>query len=594
MKVYGKYSRYRRIIESFDSSAVELSDESDRSEDEGYLNDCLASDDTTKVTTAGQATRQLAISKAQFDHENSIEVVDTTSEELRDSKRESTALEMLDFLDKPKKKKRKTNYTKHNPATSEENTIASKITDDFQKTIDSVNGILLSLKDPEEATKEKLHEQYVDGVEEERQGSQKTYGRTRTILFRESQADELDSDPESEFPSINNDVKREDDATTYHFNQLRTMGENLKYQDDIEFIMNSERPLKLHDIVSRLLNLALSMITNDGLCAYIIKYHHKNVWKWCFSKTDCKDQTLSLLQGFIACTIPVDVNDVLWRTIDMENFILPLTRQYSVKQKIKGTRFTQMNYQDFLKKTSGRPGLYYALRLLEKKLATTTEISENVLLRLADLLQEYEDNPETLEDLSSLVEKCLLPIFRMENLGAYTKILSRLLEVVNRYPNNAHVIKSLIKLTNEKCILSRLTDAKSVALLHSSLSYINNSVVVFHQIEETHITNMVILYLGLCLNLLTTSHSPSFQISTTISRSMYHIFQHIFNSKEKKLLFIKSMFLLVFAYIHHITKQALSKREREFLRVSLSSFSLEMKMCNQSIWCRVQNVLHSI
>lgn len=588
MKTYGKKGFQIRPINRLSTNLANFSDDEVETTD-------IGSEGTTEIESL-EAKLALVTNKPEspvLKHKNEFEDNLNATSKSKNSK----TFDFFSFLeDTPVPKRRKTHSFRKESAKSNEDSgddYESNInSESFRSTIDGINELLSSIKSAEKSELV-LTDKLQDEKDVEQYEAAGTYGSTRTILCREEDDSIQGSASENEEyrgkGEVELQMKEEDDGATHHFNQLKVMGESLKFQDELEFLM-SDADKDIQSFISRLLTLSLDILNNDELRAYIIKYQHKDVWNWCFKVSDPHNAVLLYVQAIIATIIPLDDRQNLWYRLDIDDFILPLTSQKIVIENIEGTKFMKLNYRDLLAKTERRTGLYYALTLWPKCQDPDCELSEIQYSTLVNLLK---DRTEWIDMLLEVVEVIIPNEFPMKLSKRCIDLFNILSQILEQLTENETLIKSLIKLTNNRTIIASLPTEQRIGLLKLSLSYIANSASVFESQSSSSDSGLAILHLGLALNLIVDLKDATLRIEYDVLQELKRKYHKIL-SRIANFNFGENMYLLVFAYVCKIANITLDSVANVDVYQKLHDFSNEVKMYNKSIYFGIRALLDTI
>ncbi|AET40434.1 Rad61p Ecym_6029 [Eremothecium cymbalariae DBVPG len=566
MKVYGRFRKYTAVLDSLKDERKE--DNSFSSDDEnGYK---VVSDDTTTVNATQETIPEIT--------ENIITV----------NKRSSADTSVKDgcvwkFLEKPGVTKVKRRRVLREECVNDPTDTV------FSKAVNTVQDIISSLKPAEEVIRGLEPKMTVERCQCA-DSSKISYGRTRTMLMKTEQA----SEDEGNIVEENSLEDEGDDPSgimeSQHFNQLRNMGEWVKYQDDLDIVINYEYN-SVGDKRAALLSLCLDMINNEKLSQYIVRYRHHEFWKWCFEFTDPNQKVLSFLQCFIVDTIPLKNDDSFWRMISLEEFILPLVTEESLPKQIAGSRLVKLNYKDFMKVFPHRSLGNLVLKIWNRHTDSigTSEISIPVFSALLPTT-DIEDTTTILCLIEKNIPASHSPDTRYKK--QYQSLFNLLMSLRNNVLDKEAILKCFIKLTNHCHLLEMKKDSLTI-LFQDSVTLLHKLKKSFLSTDEDPMINMLILHLGLCLNVIT---EVPLTIGTTQLDSLTKIFNTIYKNEniKQELSFIHDLFLLVFAYSIHEYKMVIGGCELAYLKTQLSVFASDVESYNNSIYERTAYILQRI
>lgn len=345
MKVYGKRGKRSHIIIPIQSKFedVEFSEDDDDGHQQSIdlktsSTNSIISRDTTRPTSKEFSTTLQTTVESVRQHviayrSDSLEL-ETKDESNDDFKKEESKLDAFDFMSNtaPKKKKRKTNYRKERLIEEDDEDIDTS----QLKVVNDVNRYISSLKDAVDPNNDakntdilkKLFEEplqeSIKGTDLDKKNHQRLYGRNRTFLINNDDEENLelevsDADIDQKIPLTT--MQRLE--ATHHYNDLKNMGTDLKYENDLDFL--TRKRLSSIDLASELLHLCLNLENDDQFRMFILEHHSEDIWRWsltCF-RTILEENynheflsVLLLLQGYILSTLPLDT-DSLPEEIDM-------------------------------------------------------------------------------------------------------------------------------------------------------------------------------------------------------------------------------------------------------------------------------------
>ncbi|CUS21612.1 LAQU0S03e06612g1_1 [Lachancea quebecensis] len=575
MRSYGKNGRYRSLVQPQTTQLQEFSDEGESFHEN-------TSDKAMETVTP----------KSSFDAD-----APSTGEKDTHAKEKTTGLDMFDFLDEPVRKKRKRAAQPKTDSDACEEAeydtadafFSSQAEQSFQSTIDDANSMLSRICGESKAkaewessgTQEDMGDRTPDDTD-----NKVMYGKNRTMLHCEDEPEITVEPPE--------DLRDSAEPSTHHFNHLKTMGESLKYQDDLEFMLQKEAQMTLAAKTSNLLIFALNLINNAGFLEYVIKYSRKEIWQWCLQLGNNEDPILRHLCAFIFAKLPLDADDPMWGELNLYEFVLPLTSQKSASLKIKGSKFTEMSYLEFLNATDSKPGLYYALRLWSPFLGHQKEISQTVVDTFTTLLKsrcEYSDT------ILPIIERLVSKETVEGHSACYKHMMQTLVPLFGSHACNDSLIKALVKMTNESALVAELKDDQKTVLLTSSLEFLLAHNRFLFDEHEDELLDIFVLYLGLTLNLVKALEQDDvvFEDKEPLIEQLKHTFQDLQAASDESTQhnFNQNIFILIYCYIAMRNKVFLQRAERAFVILRLEAFLQEIKQYNESIYSAIAVVLAS-
>ncbi|AGO10180.1 AaceriAAR187Cp [[Ashbya] aceris (nom. inval.)] len=560
MKVYGRHGRYNRLATAFEKTGNE-EDSWFSSDDENQGKP--VSDDTTKLSLSQERCTELA--------EGAIE-----PNRKRPANRTQTD-PVWEFLERPasgqKRRRRATcDATEREDSASQE----------FINAVNVVQGIVSSLKPAKEVV-EHWAELEAEVQDDRGKNGQAVYGKTRTMLAKA----EEESDAEPVAQETEERSAPGDEVLSRHFNELRTMGETLKYSEDLDFILTDESMTTGEQRRNNMMRLCLDMMNNEDLCQYIVKYRHREVWEWCFQGTDPKQKVISLLQCFIADKIPLLRHDKRWSMLSLEKFILPLATDEVFPKKIAGSRLVKLNYQDLLRRLKFTNTCQYALYIWATYMLDRDAVG-GAVLALAQLISRgrFED----WDTACSLLENNIIAAPTGSDIEEYAHAFQALARLSKERLANEGVLKCLIKLTNHSTVLAFSADLLPKLVQNLAASVRLHQEKLLGSISEA-IANLLILQLGLCLNIVSETAATASTDEITDFRT---VFDSVLANKPTEMSFVLQLFLLVYAYSAGAAGVQLTPAEAEFLKSELEAFAIDVSSYNRNIHGRITRVLQTL
>lgn len=588
VKVYGK----RRIslacqFSQPNDSEVELSDiEDEKQEDD--RRDCAT--EVTDSTSGGQDELALSndttveTSKLSCDSEDHFSISSLPSSVHGNHNEDK--FKAFDFLDSgTNTKKRRTNYRRTNsdvcdvPATGFPSI-------SIDRTVSDLNAFLSSLQptDGEDDLQETLERELRKSVQESKSKvrGRVMYDRSRTILYNKEEEENAieGSEEKDDTTEISGEDPSSADGSTHHYNELKNMGESLKYQDDLGFL-TEKLPSKLDtdSFTSRLLNLALTLKQDEDFLKYVDKHCAIDVCSWSLAKKAFDHPVTTMLQAFLLAKIDLPQENLPFLS---EKLVITLLSADKVPPKSAlHSKMTRLNFIDFLERTDHTTGQVYALKLCLKYRNILK--SEDISRRVIRLIEENE-KPQLRVLLHPLAE-CILTQ-DTTNLRDFTQGSSLLSNLVAALPQECHdefLIKSLILLSNEHKIITQASKDDKTKIMNCSLDFVLDNDCP----EKSDKSDMVILHLGLILNLV---DACDWQIDASRLELARDTLSK--NTDTGNTEFVVFMLSLALTHLLHRSGVLLRRDEKNLLTKILKSFDNDATNCNESIRVKVSTALN--
>ncbi|CDO92308.1 unnamed protein product [Kluyveromyces dobzhanskii CBS 2104] len=447
---------------------------------------------------------------------------------------------------------------------------------EFQTTIDSLSSMISSLKDSEDVISSYSQVKSVQTTTAAAT-TQVRYGRTRTLLKKESHDekeedkgtdndDDDDDDDDDEGQATNQlscDSSFNDPNPVIHVNQLKTLGEGLKYEDDLEFLQYITTDEKLFTV--KLLSCSLQLSSSAGLTNYIKKYKTEEVWQWVLQNIYPHNEVVSYLQLCIAHTIPMPPGAPQWK--QLSPIMMRCSSLKDVPELKEGSKITKLNYTDFVQLAEQNP----------QELSFTLWKSfsypdRNEFVNLIGLL--HDPTPQ----LFDLIEQ-YLETFITE--AVMTAMLPNILSNVATYIDDVNVIKIMVKLTNRAFFLNLLSLAEKTEVVDCCLSYVIK--VSKCQTQKHEFDDIIILQLGLVLNIVANNNVES-------QESVIDEIRTLIETSHLKG-FLDGLLALVFVLLTKTAKCNLSSSLKASITDLLNCLSTDMKETNETIYNNAQTAL---
>ncbi|CEP61217.1 Rad61p LALA0_S02e09384g [Lachancea lanzarotensis] len=515
--------------------------------------------------------------------------------------------ELLDFLDQPVLKKRKKTlhpkpYAIYEDADEpdcevSQTFLSSQAEKSFQSTIDEANTMLSQLG---ESQMDPTKENAFAALEEPSEvwtatdlASKKLYGKTRTIV-QNANDDDIDDDigivealPESERTYLDDEIDGSQSQSTQHFNHLRDMGEALKYQDELEFFLHENSKTNSDTKIASLLGLALNMLNDTKMLDYAVKQSQLEIWEWCTGLCANSNDLILHVCSFILNAVAVNPKNIASGQINFHELVLPLLKQLSVVSTDACTDHVKNNYEEFLKLTDRKPGLFYGLKLwnlcLDKSKSTDDYNASDTILQALKNSQSYASDAFVIA-LKVLTKSTMHQKSRSEWLKALTPFCCS-------QATNQDLVKVLVRLTNDAFeICDGMAD-----VLHCSLAFTLTNSALLLQHGQGDLIEVFVLHLGLCLNLAQIKSLVQIVPHSTVQRT-YEVLQEILECSEQHSQqdFNQNMFVLICCYFACSGCLTFQPAENDQIQIRLQAFAEEIEPFNKSIHTNVRQVLDAI
>ncbi|SCU80451.1 LADA_0B07536g1_1 [Lachancea dasiensis] len=569
MRTYGRHGRFRSLIAS-----QELSSESFSDEERNW--DTFTSDEPFEALTP----------KSSLGGEPNPKVMHCAEKSAHG--KTATRLEVLDFLDEQPLKRRKktlqhsTRVDPDNTSDCDSSTISSSQAErSFQSTIQDANKMISTIG--EAVNRGNPDWQLAGSALSENptaSGSSSTritYGKNRTMVFNE------DDEGVASYSSDEDHNSREFSQSTQHFNQLKSTGETLGYQDELEFMLQRDATMTAPAKRSRLLDVALAFLKSPEMLEYAIKHHQTEVCESVLDLCSFENYTFVHVGGFVLSQLRLQPDNSLWNSIGLRNLLLQLVHPESDYTDRAVTEVLLSRYNEFLQLVGSTSGLLYGLKLWNVSL----DHHDVVDSRECDIaIRLLEENCSYPHDLFKVAEKILCKS------SSQAVPLSRWFEaLVSWFP--AHItddglVKALVKATNDN---TQLQGRGAEKVFEASLSFLLEYLHSAQNLED-----VVVLHLGLCLNVIQIQGVLQVALGEKMLDRLYCMLKdlHKLSDKGCAYKFKHNMYLLICCYISLHQSLSFQLAERKFVETQLKAFASEVKLYNTSIYASICTVLESI
>ncbi|CAI4321296.1 BAL_1a_G0008620.mRNA.1.CDS.1 [Saccharomyces cerevisiae] len=536
---------------------------------------------------------------------------DTSMAFMKDEK-----LSAFNFLDgsKASKRKRRT-YQKHDanitpsiePDVQDEDSITMHNEfESIKKIYNDINEFILKLPRADDDILNKMLENEMkmdDAVENNsiRTSKDKKYGKFRTILINKNKENEImgeEVDQKANTLSLNNadnsNAEKEGLTSTNHYNELKNMGDTIKYQDDIEFLLsnsksNDNTTVPINEYFKKLLNLSLMIINDEEFFQYAKRYFKKEIIKLSFAQFRSDFPELILLQGYLLHKVSESQSDF---PSSFDNFSIELSKddgKMRTKKNKHINKLSHLNFEDFLRKTQFKTGLYYSLSLWEMHGNLSLDIIKRISI-LASNKDLFSRHVKTfiplLEKLITDSEFCHMYIEQPE---MFDSVISNLNNQFKDMLDDDSLIKILILLTNMEVHNYTLWKEADM-IFQSSMNTILESI---HPLTDAKVDN-ILLHLGLCLNICSRENSR-LKVDGKLWYDMRTIFvKMIRDGSDTENRLVQGLFYLNFSFLIKQRKENsnLDPGELNSLLVELEAFKSETSQFNEGISNKIEIALN--
>lgn len=468
----------------------------------------------------------------------------------------------------------------------------------------------------------------------------KLYGRNRTILLDQNkQEDEelSESDIEEEqnitekinssqqfnSSSITSDTSSQY-IKTHNYSELKNMGTSLKYQYDLDFLLidTNDPEVTEAELIPKFINFALLLENEDAFFEYVKKYRLMEIWCWIFPNDwrFYESNILTFFQIYLANKLQLPesedipdscLNNILINILKNEKY----KKQFNIqREKIKISKITRLNYNDFIKTSNAKSSFEYALNVLinyDKKLLYSnaqiifTSLFELLTVSTNQILPQLDGVLTILNELLEQEDSELLTISHTEKNNLIDSLSNE--NLCSQYDSNTDFIKCIILLTNyqdlnlspktfENLFIDNLT-----CIIESLTGKSFNNDVVSLEID------LLILKLGLCLNIITYKQDWNikelYPLFSKLQSKISTLLKQISTNEEKDVIdecikpqihFIYNMFCTNVAYFFISTNTSADKDTLNIIKIRLIQFLKETEEFNKSIFLKVSNALQKL
>ncbi|CAI4330841.1 CQS_1a_G0008730.mRNA.1.CDS.1 [Saccharomyces cerevisiae] len=536
---------------------------------------------------------------------------DTSMAFMKDEK-----LSAFNFLDgsKASKRKRRRTYQKHDanitssiePDVQDEDSITMHNEfESIRKIYNDINEFILKLPRADDDILNKMLENEMkmdDAIENNsiRTSKDKKYGKFRTILINKNKENEImgeEVDQKANTLSLNNadnSNAEKEGLTSNHYNELKNMGDTIKYQDDIEFLLsnsksNDNTTVPINEYFKKLLNLSLMIINDEEFFQYAKRYFKKEIIKLSFAQFRSDFPELILLQGYLLHKVSESQSDF---PPSFDNFSIELSKddgKIRTKKNKHIKKLSHLNFEDFLRKTQFKTGLYYSLSLWEMH----GNLSLNIIKRISILASNKDLFSRHVKTFIPLLEKLITASefchMYIEQPEMFDSLISNLNNQFKDMLDDDSLIKILILLTNMEVHNYTLWKEADM-IFQSSMNTILESI---HPLTDAKVDN-ILLHLGLCLNICSRENSR-LKLDGKLWYDMKTIFvKMIRDGSDTENRLVQGLFYLNFSFLIKQRKENsnLDPGELNLLLVELEAFKSETSQFNEGISNKIEIALN--
>lgn len=372
------------------------------------------------------------------------------------------------------------------------------------------------------------------------------------------------------------------------------MGDTIKYQDDIEFLLsnsksNDNTTVPINEYFKKLLNLSLMIINDEEFFQYAKRYFKKEIIKLSFAQFRSDFPELILLQGYLLHKVSESQSDF---PPSFDNFSIELSKddgKIRTKKNKHINKLSHLNFEDFLRKTQFKTGLYYSLSLWEMHGNLSLDIIKRISI-LASNKDLFSRHVKTfvplLEKLITASEFCHMYIEQPE---MFDSLISNLNNQFKDMLDDDSLIKILILLTNMEVHNYTLWKEADM-IFQSSMNTILESI---HPLTDAKVDN-ILLHLGLCLNICSRENSR-LKLDGKLWYDMKTIFvKMIRDGSDTENRLVQGLFYLNFSFLIKQRKENsnLDPAELNLLLVELEAFKSETSQFNEGISNKIEIALN--
>ena len=571
-----------------------------------------AQDSSSSFDGANEKPSSQLDSKRNDQNVKIITSSDTSMAFMKDEK-----LSAFNFLDgsKASKRKRRRTYQKHDanitssiePDVQDEDSITMHNEfESIRKIYNDINEFILKLPRADDDILNKMLENEMnmdDAIENNsiRTSKDKKYGKFRTILINKNKENEImgeEVDQKANTLSLNNadnsNAEKEGLTSTNLYNELKNMGDTIKYQDDIEFLLsnsksNDNTTVPINEYFKKLLNLSLMIINDEEFFQYAKRYFKKEIIKLSFAQFKSDFPELILLQGYLLHKVSESQSDF---PPSFDNFSIELSKddgKIRTKKNKHIKKLSHLNFEDFLRKTQFKTGLYYSLSLWEMHGNLSLDIIKRISI-LASNKDLFSRHVKTfiplLEKLITASEFCHMYIEQPE---MFDSLISNLNNQFKDMLDDDSLTKILILLTNMEVHNYTLWKEADM-VFQSSMNTILESI---HPLTDAKVDN-ILLHLGLCLNICSRENSR-LKLDGKLWYDMKTIFvKMIRDGSDTENRLVQGLFYLNFSFLIKQRKENsnLDPGELNLLLVELEAFKSETSQFNEGISNKIEIALN--
>lgn len=332
------------------------------------------------------------------------------------------------------------------------------------------------------------------------------------------------------------------------------------------------------------------MIINDEeFFQYAKRYFKKEIIKLSFAQFRSDFPELILLQGYLLHKVSESQSDF---PPSFDNFSIELSKddgKIRTKKNKHINKLSHLNFEDFLRKTQFKTGLYYSLSLWEMH----GNLSLDIIKRISILASNKDLFSRHVKTFIPLLEKLITDSeFRhmyIEQPEMFDSLISNLNNQFKDMLDDDSLIKILILLTNMEVHNYTLWKEADM-IFQSSMNTILESI---HPLTDAKVDN-ILLHLGLCLNICSRENSR-LKLDGKLWYDMKTIFvKMIRDGSDTENRLVQGLFYLNFSFLIKQRKENsnLDPGELNLLLVELEAFKSETSQFNEGISNKIEIALN--
>lgn len=359
-------------------------------------------------------------------------------------------------------------------------------------------------------------EEDADGNDSVEHVGKSIYNNKRTMLIEQDDKDKIETHEKVESGEEDGDyslldTNDDNSIVTHHFHDLKNIGKSLQYQQQLEYLFDSDS-----SIFNQILNLNIESAKDSKLCQLLVKNRLSEIWSLLFdsityNKKDSDAKELTHLRAHLLWNLNIPADDIPNRPqlirfmksliVDTE---LPKSLTSRTKMVFHIKKIQQLTYKDFITNTTTLSNLQLLIKLWLRyvKFIRIDESMEDILSQLMGKVDKA--SPNSVDLMALLIQLVLKDHNDFQNpRTTFTMFHQFFYYNFSSMMNDTEFIQALFLLTNSSMPLDdKLNHYKIIYILQELLIDIKQKTQdpINNDLDTT---DLFICKSALCLSLIT-------------------------------------------------------------------------------------------